>query len=352
MDHGNLALVPAPPELPGKGDSLPGFQDRLLRQYAEYCECLNFSSKTVAGYLAHVRSALRDLELAFVWELTAEEVRRYNLLLVERGLAVGTRRSYCTAIKSLFEFLVEEHAAEIATVTGVSIRQPVTRRNTPRIRYCESFDRGAPPSRGQVRKVSRLLRERLHLARAHEVAARNLVVFETLYLTAMRANELLHLDVEDLHFGKGAGGQVHVRVGKGTRGSGPRSRWAPMLDGLGDLLGWYVRQVRPKLGPSRRQRALFVSTDGKRLTYDGAGDILDRCLAEAKVRKDKRFTLHRLRHARASHLFADGMNLVAIQKLLGHEFITTTQRYVHVDATFVAQAHKAMVQRTLREARR
>ncbi len=352
MDHSNLALVPAAPDLPSEGDSLFDFQERLLRQYAEYCECMNFSPKTVTGYAAHVRAALRDLKLTYVWELTAEEVRRYNLLLVERGLTVGTRRSYCTAIKSLFEFLVEEHAAEIATVTGLTISQPVTRRNTPRIRYCESFDRGAPPSRGQVRKVSRLLRKRLHLGRTYEVAARNLVVFETLYLTAMRTNELIHLDVEDLHFGKGAAGQIHVRIGKGSRGSGPRSRWVPMLDGLDELLGWYVHQVRPKLGPSRRQHALFVSTDGKRLTYKGAGGILERCLTEAKIRKDKRFTLHRLRHARASHLFADGMNLVAIQKLLGHEFITTTQRYVHVDATFVAQAHKAMVQRTLRQARR
>lgn len=352
MDQGNLALVSTTAVPSSEGDSLPDFQERLFRQYAEYCECLNFAPDTVTAYVEHLRNALRDLKLTFLWELTVEEVRRYNLLLIQRGLAVSTRRSYCTAIKSLFEFLTDEHAAEITAVTGVSIRQPVTRRNTPRIRYCDSYSRSAPPSRGLVRKVSHLLRERLHLARGHEVAARNLVVFETLYLTAMRANELIHLDVGDLHFDKGASGQVHVRIGKGTRGSGPRSRWVPMLDGLGELLDWYVRRIRPKLGPSRRQRALFVSTDGRRLTYNAAGDILERCLVEAKVRKDKRFTLHRLRHARASHLFADGMNLVAIQKLLGHEFITTTQRYVHVDATFVAQAHKAMVQRTLRQARR
>jgi len=352
MSQSRLSVVSIPFGQSVEGADLGAFQEELFRRYVEYCECLNFTPQTVSAYLQSVRNALRDLGLTYVWEITEAEVRRFNLLLIQRDLSLGTRRSYTSGIKSLFSFLCEEHRVYVEQMTGVAIMQPVTRRNCPRVRYCSSFEEATPPTKGLIRKVSRILRERLPLARQYAVAARDLTIFETLYLTAVRASELAHFNVEDIYFGKGPGGQIHVRMGKGAKGSGPRARWIPMLDGLSDLVGWYLKKVRPKLGPSRRQRALFLSDEGKRISYSNLVKILDRGLRDAVVRNKKRFTLHQLRHARASHLFESGMNLVAIQKLLGHEFISTTQRYVHVDPTFVAKAHKSMVQQTLRKGRR
>ncbi len=345
-----LALTSSPPARPDA--ELVRFHNELLRRYGEYCECLNFAPLTAPTYVRHVHNALAELGLRFVWEITRPDVRRYNTGLIERGLATSTRSSYCAAIRSVFEFLLEDQLLDVQQATGRQLVQPVTRSTAPRVRFDSSFARAVPPTRKLIARISKRIRRDLDEAQHFVVAARDLVIYETLYLSAMRANELLHLDVDDIHSNK-AGGQLHVRLGKGASGSGPRPRWIPFLDGLDELLDWYLRSVRPKLGPRRDERALFPSPRTRaripRRDIDGA---LHRVLRIAAVRRPQRFTLHQLRHARATHLFEAGMDLVAIQKLLGHEFLATTQRYVHVDASFVARAHRATVQHVLTQVQR
>lgn len=329
---------------------LAAIHDLVLRRYSEHCECLNFSPETAVAYRRYIDAALKDLGLQFVWQISAQHVRDYNVQLVRRGLATSTRRSYCAAIRSVFDFLLSECAEDVENATGARLRQPVTAATAPRIRFGDSFARSAPPSKATIRRLTKGLRSRLREAARPAIAGRDLAVIETLYLTAMRARELIQLDVDDLHPGKGASGQIHIRFGKGAYGSGPRARWIPMLDGVGDLLAWYVQKVRPKLRAGR-SRALFVSGAGDRLTYDSAQDALQRAFAALRLKRS-RFTLHKLRHARATHLFEAGMDLVGIQLLLGHEFAATTQRYVHVSPAFVAAAHQRMVANTIAELRK
>jgi site-specific recombinase XerD len=326
---------------PAENAKLEALHERLLRRYAEHCECLNFAPSTSAAYLRSVHTALKELKLRFVWQITPDHVREYNLSLVRRRLATATRRCYCAAIRSVFEFLLAEFTDEVHAATGTTIRQPVTAATAPRLRFGDSYVRCAPPSRSLVRRLTRGVRSSLKEAARPAIGGRDLAVIETLYLTAMRSNELIHLDIDDLYPGKGVSGQIHIRFGKGAYGSGPRPRWVPMLDGLGALLAWYVRKVRPRLRPGR-SRALFMSGTGDRLSYGSVQEALARGFGVAGVKRS-RFTLHRLRHARATHLFESGMDLVAIQLLLGHEFLATTQRYVHVSPAFVAAAHQRMV---------
>ena len=344
-----LSVVHAPGSVP-QADTLDALQDRILRRYAEHCECLNFAPDTSTAYLRFVRNALKELRLRHVWEITPDHIRKYNLALVRRDLTTSSRRCYCAAIRSVFEFMVAECADEIHFATGVRIRQPVTAATAPRVRFGDSYVRSAPPSRSLIRRVTRTMRTRLHEAARPAVAGRDLAVVETLYLTGMRANELIHLDVDDLYPGKGATGQIYIRFGKGAYGSGPRVRWIPMLDGLRELLAWYTSMVRPRLQP-RRSRALFVSATNGRLSYGAVLECLDRGLRVANIKRG-RFSLHRLRHARATHLFEAGMDLVAIQLLLGHEFLATTQTYVHVNPAFVAAAHQRMVSAAIAEGRK
>jgi site-specific recombinase XerD len=329
---------------------LATYEQELMSRYAEYCECLNFAPKTMTSYVQYIRQAKKALSLQHVWEIDAAAVRRYNTMLIRRKIATATRIVYCAAIHSLFEFLLEDRAEEVHNLTGRIVAQPVTRTSRPRARFDSSFARSVPPARSLVRRISREMRVRMREARQPHVAARDLVMFETLYLTAMRANELAELDTRDLHPGKGKAGEIHVRVGKGANGSGPRARWVPMLDGVGELLSWYVRSIRPRFHP-RSAKALFLTTSSNRVAYADVHEMLERTFRAQHVRPERRFTLHKLRHARATHLFEDGMDLVGIQLLLGHQFLTTTQRYVHVDATFVAEAHRRMVASQLTNAR-
>jgi site-specific recombinase XerD len=330
-----------------EGAALERFHEELIARYFELCECMNFMPTTGESNVAMVRYALRKLGLSYVWDITSDEVRRFNSILVSRGVSARTRAKYCSSLKTVCAFLLEEHASEIALRTGRSMQQPVTRRNTPRTQYGATYSLRAPPTQQSIRKISQRLRQQLPFASSFPASAQGLAIFETLYLTATRSQELLMLDVADIYPRKGSSGELHIRFGKGARGSGHRVRWVPMLDGLDALLAWYVADVRPSLKPSRKQQALFLDGHGDRLCYTGLCTVLRQCLRAARIREQSHFTPHRLRHARASHLFASGMNIVAVQKLLGHEFLATTQRYVHVDASFVAKAHKEMVGRTL-----
>lgn len=348
-----LSEVSSPAGLALGKRELDDFQDDLFRRFADSCVVLNFALTTAPTYERAVRNALADLGLEYLWQLNANAIRNYNILLIERGRKPRTRGSYCSSIRGVLEFMIQEHAVEIALTTGVQLIQPVTRRTAPKSRFCSSYAERSPPTLSLIRSISRRLREGIEQAGNFPVFARDVTTFELLYLSAMRANEALQLDLDDLHPKKGGSGQIHIRFGKGAKGSGPRPRWVPTVDGLRELLAWYVSTVRPKLMPddgSRKNRALLVSASGERLDYESLAASLERCLKRANIRVGRRFTLHQLRHARATHLFESGMNLVAIQKLLGHQYVTTTQQYVHVDASFVAQAHKRMVQRILQHA--
>lgn len=346
----SLAALPAAIPVRAAATALDHLHESILRRYGEHCECINLAPGTYRAYRRHIWAALADLHLSHVWDIHPEHVRRYNLLLIKRGLATATRQSYCAAIRSVFEFMIAECSDEIRSAVGVTLKQPVTATTSPRTRFCDSFDRSTPPpSRAMIRRISHGLRAQVPLARNQVLAARDLAIVETLYLTALRANELVSLDVGDCHPSKGTGGQVHVRLGKGAYGSGPRPRWIPMLDGARDLLSWYTSQIRPKLRP-RRERALFLTGSGERMTYQSVRDVLERSFKALCIRRG-RFSLHKLRHARATHLFESGMDLVGIQLLLGHEFLATTQRYVHVRPAFVAEAHRRMVAGTLSKLR-
>lgn len=342
-----LALV-AVTTVASSQEELDSFHSELLRRHTEFCECLNFAPKTAPSYQRHLGQALAQLGLRYFWQIGPEQVRTYNAALIDRGLATGTRRRYCAAIRSIFEFGLEEWADEIHRRAGVVLRQPVTRMTAPKIRFNDSFARMAPPTPGLIRRMTKGLRDAMTRAARPHIVARDIAILETLYLTGMRANELVELDVGDLYPGKGRHGQVHIRAGKGAHGSGPRPRWIPMLDGLDGLLAWYTKAIRPRFKPGR-SGPLFVCGNGNRVSASTLRDALDRAFALLCIRRAK-FGLHRLRHARATHLFEAGMDLVGIQLLLGHEFLATTQRYVHVSPAFIAQAHQRMVSGALSRA--
>jgi site-specific recombinase XerD len=134
------------------------------------------------------------------------------------------------------------------------------------------------------------------------------------------------LDVKDCRFDLGARGKLHVRFGKGSRGSGYKSRWVPMLDELDQLLRWYLEHVRP-LFTSTKEGPLFLSESGKRIKKDTARDALQRRLERLGFTTDEMFSPHQLRHAFASSLTERGVDLLTLKELLGHVEISTTFTY-------------------------
>ena len=150
-----------------------------------------------------------------------------------------------------------------------------------------------------------------------------------------------------MHFGRGPFGKLHVRFGKGAHTSGPRPRWVPMLDGLDLVLRWFLDDVRgkfpdsPVLFADESGGALHPGTIRNRLRYlMDAGRPPGRRTGSARTRCAGR--------ARPTTTSA-GVDLVAIQQMLGHWTVSSTMRYVRPSATFIEDAYRRAVAATLGE---
>jgi integrase/recombinase XerD len=152
------------------------------------------------------------------------------------------------------------------------------------------------------------------------------------------------LDRQDLHFGRGPFGKLHVRFGKAARTSGPRPRWVPMLDGLDVLLQWFLRDVRTRFPDSP---VLFADESGGRLHRGTIRNRLRYLLELEGAAAADRFSPHALRRACATHNYERGVDLVAIQQMLGHWTVGSTMRYVRPSETFIEDAYRRAVSATL-----
>ena len=177
-------------------------------------------------------------------------------------------------------------------------------------------------------------------------AARNYAAARLMAEVGLRVNEACQLDLDDVKWDLGRFGKIHVRMGKGARGSGPRERMVPLINNARATLEWFVQDVwghfdddhtRPgaPLLPSERK-----NPDG---TCARVGDeALRAALAGAAAAHlpdwRGRVTPHLLRHYCASQLYANGMDLAAIQEVLGHSWVVTTMNYIHVHRTHVEDA--------------
>lgn len=153
---------------------------------------------------------------------------------------------------------------------------------------------------------------------------RDRAILETLYATGLRVGELVSLDVEDVDYSVG-----YVQV----VGKGGKERFVPLGSMAISALGDYLERARPALIKGNRRAArdsgpLFVNHRGGRLSARGVRLILDRIIGrEATLR---RISPHTLRHSFATHLLERGADLRAVQEMLGHASVSTTQIYTHV----------------------
>jgi integrase/recombinase XerD len=236
-------------------------------------------------------------------------------------------------------------------MTGRVAECPVDEMNRPR-----GAGRAAlriPPSAVQVAALSAGWRTGLATCRKFAPAARSYAAARLMAEAGLRVNEISHLDLADVKWDLGRFGKLHVRKGKGARGSGPRERMVPLINGAGAALRWFIEDVWSCFDDdhTRPGAPLFCS---ERRNIDGSAarvgnETLRSALAAAAAVHlpdwPERVTPHVLRHFCASQLYLGGMDLVAIQQALGHAWVATTMNYIHVHATHVEDAWIAGQQR-------
>lgn len=278
------------------------------------------------------------------WEVTPEDIDRVVGELAVAGRAASTRREYVQIFKGFHRFLQTRKAVEIEALFGVRLVCPVDEFNASRHVGDDSPALLPPPTPERVAEFFDFLKDRIATARKYAPAARDYALFRTLYHAGLRSEEAALLDRPDLHFGRGPFGKLHVRFGKGAHTSGPRPRWVPMLDGLDLLLRWFLDDVRGKFPDSP---VLFADESGGSLHRGTIRNRL-RHLMELEGRPAAdRFSPHALRRACATHNYERGVDLVAIQQLLGHWTVSSTMRYVRPSATFIEDAYRRAVAGTL-----
>ena len=268
--------------------------------------------------------------------------------LAAEGLASSTRRGDAQVFKGFHRFLQSRKAVEIDALFGVRLICPVDEFNTSRHVGDESPAVLPPPTPERVTEFFEFLKGRIATARKYAPSARHYGLFRTLYHAGLRAEESSLLERSDAHFSRGPFGKLHVRFGKGAHTSGPRPRWVPMLDGLDLVLRWF-RAGCP--GPrSRIHRCCFPTNPGGR-TASGLDPESSPVLMELEGRPAAEwFSPHALRRACATHNYERGVDLVAIQQLLGHWTVSSTcRRYVRPSATFIEDAYRRAVTTTVNE---
>lgn len=291
-----------------------------LADFRRYLEAeRGFSPHTVRAYTREAERLAASPECARsggLLRLDALGLRSY-LAGFHKSHRPATRTRRLSALRCFFRHRVR--TGRLACDPTEGLPGPVSERRLPTplsASECESLIEGAPAHAG-----SGPLAER---ARALE--ARNRALFDLLYSTGLRVGELARLDVRDLDRDR-----RELRV----QGKGNRQRVVPLpKKALASLLAY----LEPRWGPGVLAEPMFENARGGRLSDRGVRSILRKRLLACGIARPA--SPHTLRHSYATHLLDADVDLRAIQELLGHERLSTTQRYTHVSAERLARVHR------------
>lgn len=318
-----------------EADCIERWQDSLVARA--------FSQRTIDGAVPVLERFLARCGQP-VWAVRRDDIDRVMTDLVDTGIAASTRSGYLAVFKGFYAFVEARHAVEVERRFAVVMANPVDAFNSP-THVASGWEATRPPPTPQrLEDFFGFLRDQIATARKYGTAGRDYALFRTLYHAGLRSDEAARLDVTDVHLDRGPFGKLHVRFGKGTRTSGPRARWVPLLDGLDLILGWYLGEIRPRFGTGP---ALFCDEGGGAIHRGTVGNRLRVALGAEQAGPEDHFSPHDLRHACATHNYERGVDLVAIQQLLGHWQIGTTMRYVNPSSTFIEDAYRRALSENL-----
>lgn len=267
------------------------------------------SQNTVEAYVEDVSKLARYLEdcSIAVEEVTLNDLQNFAAAVYDLGVSPRTLARIISGVRAFFKWLHAEKL--IAHDPTILFEGPKIGRKLPEILSVEDID-------AMIYAIDLTTFE----------GVRNRAIIETMYGCGLRVSELTNLEIGKLYMQE----EYLVVMGKGSK-----ERVVPMSEAAIESIRDYalVRQdVDVKRG---EENFLFVSKRGKRLTRMMVFYIVTRLAEAAGIRKA--ISPHTLRHSFATHLLEGGANLRAIQQMLGHESIATTEIYLHLDRSYLRQ---------------
>lgn len=269
------------------------------------------SVNSLTNYLFDVNRLVKYLEeneLSVSPVTIGEELIQQFIYQTANELSARSRARLISGLKSFFNYLVFEDYRKDMPLELIEV--PKTGRKLPDTLSTEEIDR---------------LIAAIDLSR--EDGERNRAILETLYGCGLRVSELTALKLSDLFFDEG-----FIRV----TGKGSKQRYVPLSPVTQKYLTIYINELRIHVAVKKgHEDTVFLSRRGTGLTRAMVFTIIKR-LAE-KINLQKSISPHTFRHSFATHLLENGADLRSIQLMLGHESITTTEVYMHIDRSFLSQ---------------
>ncbi len=286
-----------------------------------------------------------------IWEKTLKDYQHY--LKIERGLSLNSISSYSNDINKLIKYLqnneinkspfkiddedIQEFIYQTSQVLNARSQARLISglRNFFDYLVFEEYRKENPTDLIEAPKIGRKLPDTLSEKDIDKIISqidlstaegeRNKVMLETLYSCGLRVSEMIQLKISDLFFEEG-----FIRV----TGKGDKQRFVPINQYTIRLIDNYKDRSRSNIKVQKGfDDTLFLNRRGKQISRNMVFIILKNLVSKAGI--DKNVSPHTFRHSFATHLLENGADLRAIQQMLGHESITTTEIYMHLDRSFL-----------------
>jgi integrase/recombinase XerD len=274
----------------------------------------NLSENTILSYSNDICSLFRFLEpfgISDPSEISYYKIASFFRSLNNLGLSSSSSARYYSSIKGFFKYLfinkyIKENPVE-------KLMPPKLSKNLPEVLSVSDIDciLSKPDTEDKL-------------------GLRDRAILELLYACGTRVSEMINLQLSDLFFKDEV-----IRV----FGKGSKERLVPIGRSAVRWVSLYLKSSRPLLEKKMKsENYLFLNNRGSRLSRMGAWKIIDRYAKEAGIMKTVH--PHTFRHSFATHLLEGGADLRAVQEMLGHADISTTQIYTHIDREYIKQVHK------------
>lgn len=287
-----------------------------IQEYENYLKLeRSLSENSVEAYVHDVVKLKQFLEISNL-DITPQQVRANHLqnfiaYINELGMSAHSQARIISGLKSFYKFMMYEGEIEIDPTA--LLEAPKLGRKLP-----DTLD---------IHEIDKILAAIDH---SKAEGMRNRAMLETLYSSGLRVTELISLKISNIHFEIG-----FLRI----LGKGNKERLVPIGREALKYINMYREEVRVHLDiKPGHESFLFLNRNGKQLTRQMVFIVIKDLVAKAGLQKV--VSPHTFRHSFATHLIEGGADLRAVQEMLGHESITTTEIYTHLDRDYLKQIIK------------
>jgi len=297
----------------GATNTAKGPMAKAVQQFLRALQQRNASPNTILAYTKDLTSFISYVGEAKPADIDHVRIRGYLSELYDKGLGKTSVARHLAAVRSFYKWLAREGTVKQNPASLVAT--PKLPKNLPRVPTME--------------EINTVLDKDMPETAAF--AERDRVIMELLYGCGLRNSELVGINLDDIHWSNEA-----ILV----RGKGRKERIAP----LGESAALAIREYLPKRGELLKSKkktnpALLLNLRGTRLTTRSVGRIVKQIAIARGLPAD--IHPHTLRHAFGTHMLEEGADLRAIQELLGHERLSTTQRYTQLSMKHVVSVYDA-----------